>query len=97
MGAYPDKALGVLRGVALRMEEWLRAEQFGGVHLPSIAATRDGRVSEEVRVWRVRLPSCCVSGLLFCWQCRWFAHCHTLKTTTHTHTCAHTHTHTHTQ
>lgn len=48
MGAYPDKALGVLRSVALRMEEWLRQERFGGVVLPQIAATPDGRVSEEV-------------------------------------------------
>lgn len=48
MGAYPDKALGVLRCVALRMEEWLRQEQFGGVVLPTIAQTPDGRVSEEV-------------------------------------------------
>lgn len=48
MGAYPDKALGVLRSVALRMEEWLRQEKFGGVLLPQIASTPDGRVSEEV-------------------------------------------------
>jgi pyruvate kinase len=48
MGAYPDKALGVLRSVALRMEEWLRQEKFGGVLLPQIASTSDGRVSEEV-------------------------------------------------
>lgn len=27
MGAYPDKAVGVLRSVALRMEEWLRQER----------------------------------------------------------------------
>jgi hypothetical protein len=48
MGAYPDKALGVLRSVALRMEEWLRQEKFGGVLLPQIGSTPDGRVSEEV-------------------------------------------------
>jgi hypothetical protein len=49
MGAYPDKAVGVLRSVALRMEQWLRQEKFGGVLLPQIASTPDGRVSEEVR------------------------------------------------
>lgn len=52
MGAYPDKAVGVLRSVALRMEEWLRQERFGGVVLPQIASTPDGRVSEEVRLAR---------------------------------------------
>jgi pyruvate kinase len=49
MGAYPDKAVGVLRSVALRMEEWVRQEKFGGVVLPQVASTPDGRVSEEVR------------------------------------------------
>lgn len=48
MGAYPDKAVGTLRSVSLRMEEWLRQEKFGGVILPQIAQTPDGRVSEEV-------------------------------------------------
>jgi len=48
MGAYPDKAVGVLRSVSLRMEEWLRQEKFGGVVLPQIGQTTDGRVSEEV-------------------------------------------------
>lgn len=48
MGAYPDKALGVLRSVALRMESWIRDEKFAGVVLPEIASTPDGRVSEEV-------------------------------------------------
>lgn len=48
MGAYPDKAVGVLRSVALRMEQWLRQEKFGGVLLPQIASTPDGRVSEEI-------------------------------------------------
>jgi hypothetical protein len=59
MGAYPDKAVGVLRSVALRMEQWLRQEKFGGVLLPQIASTPDGRVSEEVR----RYPDICVYGL----------------------------------
>eukprot|EP00877_Chromochloris_zofingiensis_P000483 jgi/Chrzof1/10435/UNPLg00362.t1 len=48
MGAYPDKALGVLRSVAIRMEEWSRREKFGAVVLPQIAESIDGRVSEEV-------------------------------------------------
>lgn len=48
MGAYPEKALGVLRSVATRMEEWVRDEKYGAVVLPQIAETPDGRVSEEV-------------------------------------------------
>eukprot|EP00775_Hariotina_reticulata_P005779 gene5779-6018_t len=48
MGAYPEKALGVLRSVAIRMEQWVREEDCGQVALPQIGKTSDGRVSEEI-------------------------------------------------
>lgn len=49
MGAYPSKALAVLRDVATRMEAWGREEKFGSVVLPQLGAAPDERVSEEVR------------------------------------------------
>lgn len=49
MGAYPEKALGVLRAVSTRMEEWVRDEPFSDVVMPQIAETSDGKISEEVR------------------------------------------------
>ncbi|WIA17542.1 hypothetical protein OEZ85_014371 [Tetradesmus obliquus] len=48
MGAYPLKALGVLRGVAGRMEEWARDEKYGAVVLPQIGESSDGAISEEI-------------------------------------------------
>ncbi|KAF6261484.1 putative pyruvate kinase [Scenedesmus sp. NREL 46B-D3] len=48
MGAYPQKALGVLRSVATRMEEWVRDEKYGAVVLPQIGETSDGQISEEI-------------------------------------------------
>jgi hypothetical protein len=51
MGAYPEKALTVLRDVAARMEAWARADKFGGVSLPVLGRAPDERVSEEVRGW----------------------------------------------
>lgn len=47
-GRYPIKALGVLRAVALRMENWMREDKFGVPVLPEIGGTPDGRTSEEV-------------------------------------------------
>jgi pyruvate kinase len=52
MGAYPQKALGVLRSVATRMEEWVRDEKYGAVVLPQIGETSDGQISEEVK-WAI--------------------------------------------
>lgn len=49
MGAYPAKALTVLRDVALRMEAWVREEKFGAAVLPRLGQAPDERVSEEVR------------------------------------------------
>lgn len=48
MGKYPEKALGVLRAVATRMEEWVRQERYGTVTLPQIGEWGDGRASEEI-------------------------------------------------
>eukprot|EP00803_Ostreobium_quekettii_P001627 evm.model.scf_3199.1 EVM.evm.TU.scf_3199.1 scf_3199:73-4488(+) len=48
VGAYPDKALDVVRSVSTQVEEWSRQEKFGTVALPQIAVSDDGRVSEEL-------------------------------------------------
>ncbi|EFN58575.1 hypothetical protein CHLNCDRAFT_34199 [Chlorella variabilis] len=47
-GAYPLKSLEVLRGVATRIEEWVREERHGRLTLPQISTTADGLVSEEL-------------------------------------------------
>ena len=38
MGAYPDKALAVLRGVSTRMETWVQEAKFGSIVLPQVRA-----------------------------------------------------------
>lgn len=48
VGAYPEKALGVLRQVSTRIEEWCREEKYGQIVLPQIAVGLDGQVSEEL-------------------------------------------------
>lgn len=48
IGAYPDKALGVLRAVATSSEEWGRQEKHGQIVLPQLANVPDGRTSEEL-------------------------------------------------
>ncbi len=48
-GMYPDKALGVLRSVATRIEEWCRQEKFGNIRLPQVGG--DG-------VWRHGFGAC---------------------------------------
>lgn len=47
-GAYPDKAVAVLRAVASRIEEWCRQEKYGQIVLPELGPHADGRVSEEL-------------------------------------------------
>lgn len=47
-GAYPDKAVAVLRAVSGRIEEWCRQEKYGQIVLPNLAPGADGRVSEEL-------------------------------------------------
>ncbi|CAL8462457.1 g1990 [Coccomyxa elongata] len=47
-GAYPEKAVGVLRAVATRIEEWCRQEKHGQIVLPQLTDRLDGRVSEEL-------------------------------------------------
>ncbi|KAL3148513.1 hypothetical protein ABBQ38_013952 [Trebouxia sp. C0009 RCD-2024] len=47
-GAYPDKAVAVLRAVSGRIEEWCRQEKYGQIMLPQLAPNADGRVSEEL-------------------------------------------------
>lgn len=48
IGAYPEKALGVLRQVSTRIEEWCRQEKYGQIKLPKLTKELDGRVSEEL-------------------------------------------------
>ncbi|KAK9817658.1 hypothetical protein WJX72_000267 [[Myrmecia] bisecta] len=48
VGAYPDKAVQVLRQVATRIEEWCRQEKHGQIVLPQLTNLPDGRVSEEL-------------------------------------------------
>ncbi|CAL5227753.1 g10772 [Coccomyxa viridis] len=47
-GAYPEKAVGVLRQVATRIEEWCRQEKHGQIVLPQLTDKLEGRVSEEL-------------------------------------------------
>lgn len=48
VGAYPGKAVDVLRAVATRSEEWVRQERHGSLVLPHLTTAPDGRVSEEL-------------------------------------------------
>jgi len=48
VGAYPGKAVDVLRAVATRSEEWVRQECHGSLVLPHLTTGPDGRVSEEL-------------------------------------------------
>ena len=48
VGAYPDKAVAVLRAVATHSEEWVRQEKHGALVLPHLTTAVDGRVSEEL-------------------------------------------------
>lgn len=68
MGAYPQKALGVLRSVATRMEEWVRDEKYGAVVLPQIGETSDGQISEEVstQTTNAKALSLCLGSALHC-------------------------------
>jgi pyruvate kinase len=48
VGAYPGKAVDVLRAVATRSEEWVRQERHGQLVLPHLTTGLAGRVSEEL-------------------------------------------------
>lgn len=49
MGQFPDKALGVLRSVSLRIERRAREVRHAdNVKLPTIASTFSGRIPEEL-------------------------------------------------
>lgn len=47
-GAFPDKAVNVLRSVATQIEEWCRQDKHGQILLPQLTNMPDGRVSEEL-------------------------------------------------
>lgn len=48
MGAYPEKAVGVLRAVATRVEEWCRSDHRGFIDMPNLRDTAEGRIEEEL-------------------------------------------------
>ncbi|MCO5553074.1 hypothetical protein L7F22_006595 [Adiantum nelumboides] len=49
MGQFPEKALGVLQTVSLRMEEWCREEKLvEATSLQQLANTLPGQISEEI-------------------------------------------------
>ena len=48
VGAYPGKAVEVLRAVATHSEEWVRRERHGALVLPQLTEAPDGRASEEL-------------------------------------------------
>ncbi|KAI5063073.1 hypothetical protein GOP47_0021620 [Adiantum capillus-veneris] len=49
MGQFPEKALGVLRTVSLRMEEWCQQEKLvDATSLQQLANTLPGQISEEI-------------------------------------------------
>lgn len=47
-GQYPEKAVGVLRAVATRIEEWCRQEQHGQLVLEALTEKLEGREGEEI-------------------------------------------------
>lgn len=49
MGAYPDKALSVLRQVSLRIEKWCREEKnHENTRLQELSAALPDRISEQI-------------------------------------------------
>jgi len=48
VGAYPGKAVEVLRAMATHSEEWVRREKHGALVLPQLTEAPDGRASEEL-------------------------------------------------
>jgi pyruvate kinase len=65
IGAYPEKALGVLRQVSTRIEEWCRQEKYGEIVLPDIAKGQDGRVSEQLCAAAVELANALDASAIF--------------------------------
>jgi len=65
IGAYPEKALGVLRQVSTRIEEWVRQEKYGEIVLPQIAKFKDGRVSEELCASAVAMANALDASAIF--------------------------------
>jgi pyruvate kinase len=65
IGAYPEKALGVLRQVSTRIEEWCRQEKHGEIVLPIVAKGIDGRVSEELCASAVAMANALDASAIF--------------------------------
>ena len=72
VGAFPDRALDVLRVVATRMEEWCREEPPGAIALPSLAVTPDGRTSEEICAAAATVANKLGARAIFCFTKRGF-------------------------
>lgn len=74
VGAHGPKALGVLRGVARRMEARVAADKgvLGAPALPQIGATPDGRVSEELCASAALMANSLKAAAVFCYTRRGF-------------------------
>jgi hypothetical protein len=93
MGAYPEKAVGVLRAVATRVEEWCRSDHRGFIDMPNLRDTAEGRIEEELCNSAAALADKLKVGALLALSTPLPTHTHTL---TLPHSRAHTHTHTRT-
>lgn len=72
VGAFPDRALDVLRVVATRMEQWCREEPPGAIALPNLAITPDGRTSEELCAAAAAVSNKLGARAIFCFTKRGF-------------------------
>ncbi|KAL4534603.1 hypothetical protein Ndes2526A_g05488 [Nannochloris sp. 'desiccata'] len=72
VGAFPDRALDVLRTVATRMELWCREEPPGSIALPQLASTPDGRTSEELCAAAAAVSNNLNARAIFCFTKRGF-------------------------
>jgi pyruvate kinase len=72
VGAFPDRALDVLRTVATRTELWCREEPPGSIALPQLASTPDGRTSEEICAAAAAISNNLNARAIFCFTKRGF-------------------------
>eukprot|EP00884_Botryococcus_braunii_P014952 jgi/Botrbrau1/23458/Bobra.106_1s0014.1 len=70
VGLWPEKAVGVLRATATRIEEWVRQEKYGQIALPQLATTADGRVSEELCASAAQMANNLNAAAIFCYTRR---------------------------
>ncbi|GAB4841656.1 hypothetical protein Ancab_022370 [Ancistrocladus abbreviatus] len=66
MGQYPEKALGVLRSVSLRIERWQREEKRReSMELPYISPSRSDDISEEICIAAANMANRLQADALF--------------------------------